>query len=179
MAQADHANTTSPPPGARPAATFFPTSATEKADPIFAVLADHRAAVKAYLAASEIDGNLETGTPEWEAANAVTQAAIKREREMHHTVLTTQPTTMAGVIALLEHVGQDRYLGEAEDHDRETVLSASHVQGSSLVAASREFPLRLATTVRGLTRLHQLRGVGDAKVLKSLGRSPKGRHYRR
>lgn len=29
-----------------------------------------------------------------------------------------------------------------------------------------------------LTRLHQLRGVGDAKVLKSLGHSPKGRHYR-
>jgi hypothetical protein len=30
-----------------------------------------------------------------------------------------------------------------------------------------------------LTRLHQLRGLGDAKVLKSLGRSSKGRHYRR
>jgi hypothetical protein len=29
-----------------------------------------------------------------------------------------------------------------------------------------------------LTRLHQLRGLGDTKVLKSLGRSPKGRHYR-
>jgi hypothetical protein len=25
---------------------------------------------------------------------------------------------------------------------------------------------------------YQLRGVGDAKVLKSLGHSPKGRHYR-
>jgi DNA-binding response OmpR family regulator len=33
-------------------------------------------------------------------------------------------------------------------------------------------------SVLRLTRLHQLRGVGDAKVLKSLGRSPKGRHYR-
>jgi hypothetical protein len=29
-----------------------------------------------------------------------------------------------------------------------------------------------------LTLLHQLRGLGDAKVLKSLGHSPKGRHYR-
>jgi hypothetical protein len=44
------------------------------------VRAEHRAAVKAYHAASEIDGNLETGTPEWDAANAVTQAATKRER---------------------------------------------------------------------------------------------------
>ena len=29
-----------------------------------------------------------------------------------------------------------------------------------------------------LTRLHQLRGLGDAKLLKSLGCSFKGRHYR-
>jgi hypothetical protein len=29
-----------------------------------------------------------------------------------------------------------------------------------------------------IARLHQLRGVGNAKVLKSLGRSSKGRHYR-
>jgi hypothetical protein len=29
-----------------------------------------------------------------------------------------------------------------------------------------------------LSRLHQLRGLGDAKLLKSLGRSFKGRHYR-
>src|SRR5271170_1683421 len=29
-----------------------------------------------------------------------------------------------------------------------------------------------------LARLHQLRGLGDAKVLKSLGHGPKGRHYR-
>jgi hypothetical protein len=29
-----------------------------------------------------------------------------------------------------------------------------------------------------LTRLHQLRGLCDAKVLKSLGHSLKGRHYR-
>ncbi len=29
-----------------------------------------------------------------------------------------------------------------------------------------------------LARLHQLSGLGDAKLLKSLGRSFKGRHYR-
>jgi len=36
----------------------------------------------------------------------------------------------------------------------------------------------LPVASRGLTRLHQLRGLGDAKILKSLGHSPKGRHYR-
>jgi hypothetical protein len=37
---------------------------------------------------------------------------------------------------------------------------------------------RRAAPERYLTRLHQLRGLGDAKLLKSLGRSFKGRHYR-
>jgi hypothetical protein len=36
----------------------------------------------------------------------------------------------------------------------------------------------LKRALQELTRLHQLRGLGDAKVLKSLGHSPKGRHYR-
>jgi hypothetical protein len=34
------------------------------------------------------------------------------------------------------------------------------------------------TPLAAVARLHQLRGLGDAKVLKSLGRSSKGRHYR-
>jgi len=36
----------------------------------------------------------------------------------------------------------------------------------------------LPAEIDDLARLHQLRGLGDAKVLKSLGRSSKGRHYR-
>jgi hypothetical protein len=48
---------------------------------------------------------------------------------------------------------------------------------SPLRPLQRQPPLDLHRQTM-LTRLHQLRGVGDAKVLKSLGRSPKGRHYR-
>jgi len=36
----------------------------------------------------------------------------------------------------------------------------------------------LTSRAGNLARLHQLRGLGDAKILKSLGHSPKGRHYR-
>lgn len=49
-------------------------------------------------------------------------------------------------------------------------LPAIAGDGTSKSAASRRFV--------ALSRLHQLRGLGDAKVLKSLGRSSKGRHYR-
>jgi hypothetical protein len=51
-------------------------------------------------------------------------------------------------------------------------LSASSAWRSILLASS------FCSATACLTRLHQLRGLGDAKVLKSLGHSPKGRHYR-
>ena len=52
-------------------------------------------------------------------------------------------------------------------------LTPNRAEGYAYVAPTIPFnPSRL------LTRLHQLRGLGDAKVLKSLGHSPKGRHYR-
>jgi hypothetical protein len=84
-------------------------------DPIFAVLGEHRTAVKAYLSASDIDGRLASDTPEWNVAHAVTQEAIKREYAAFTAVLTTDPTTLAGGVALLDHVGQDHFLGEGPD----------------------------------------------------------------
>jgi hypothetical protein len=71
--------------------------------------------MKAYLSAADVSGRLEDYTPEWNAAWAVTQAAIKREHAALLAVLTTQPTTIAGAVALLDHVGQDQFLGEAEE----------------------------------------------------------------
>jgi hypothetical protein len=73
------------------------------ADPIFAVIADHRAAIEAMNAAWKISGALKPG-PEFEAADAVSTAASRREYEARLPVLTMQPTTMAGVAALLDHV---------------------------------------------------------------------------
>jgi hypothetical protein len=85
MTKAEHTSTTTRAPGASPAE-----------DPIYEMLAEHRATVEAYLAASSKDGELEDGTPEWQEASAVTQAAIKREREAALAVLTTDPTTIVG-----------------------------------------------------------------------------------
>lgn len=55
-------------------------------DPIFAAIAEHRAAVKAYIAASQISANLENHTPDWNAAEAVTQAAIKRDHAAAYAI---------------------------------------------------------------------------------------------
>jgi hypothetical protein len=138
------------------AAEALETITSAATDPIFAVLAENRAAMKAYLAASAISGNLADGTPEWETANTVTQAAIKREHAAMYAVLTGQPSTVAGVIALLEHVGEDQFLGEApegkgKDIFDETVLSVwMDADDSPFKTAAQELPLRIAATVRTL-----------------------------
>jgi hypothetical protein len=138
------------------AVAALPIAAAAMADPIFAVLAEHREAMKAYLTASEVSGRLVDDTPEWNAAWAVTQAAIKREHAALLAVLTTQPTTIAGAVRLLDHVGQDQFLGEAEEDldEPETILTVwtGTVDGENEFAtATRHFPRRLAATMRNLT----------------------------
>jgi hypothetical protein len=128
-------------------ATALSELASAPIDPIFAVLAEHRAAMKAYLPASEQSGRLEDDTPEWNAAWTVTQAAIRREHAALHAVLTTDPTTLAGAVALIEHVGQDNFLGEApEDYD--TSLLAAHAPGEGLLAPKRRTSFRRASPSR-------------------------------
>jgi hypothetical protein len=127
------------------------------ADPIFAVIAEHTAAMKTYIAASTISSYLEDGTPEWIAAYAVTRAAIERDHIATQAVLIVQPTTLAGVAALLEHVGQGQFLDateEPEDSDSfETVLT-TWVHGTDrnndLTIASKGFLRRLGATMRSL-----------------------------
>jgi hypothetical protein len=81
-------------------------AATSEVDPIFAVLAEH------ILEHHQADPAAER------AASWGVEAAIR-------AVLTTQPTTIEGVAALLHHVGQHECLGmDREYEDRETVLTA-------------------------------------------------------
>jgi hypothetical protein len=86
----------------------------------------------------------------------VTQAATKREHAALLAVLTTQPTTIAGAVRLLDHVGQDQFLGEAEEdlNEPETILTVwtgTVVDArNELATATRDFPRRLAATMRNL-----------------------------
>jgi hypothetical protein len=141
------------PAGAAVAA--LPIAAAAMADPIFAVLAEHREAMKAYLSAADVSGRLVDDTPEWNAAWTVTQAATKREHAALLAVLTTQPTTIAGAARLLDHVGQDQFLGEAEEDldEPETILTVwtgTVDAENELATATRHFPRRLAATMRNL-----------------------------
>jgi hypothetical protein len=126
------------------------------ADPIFAVIAEHQAALKAYLAASAVDGRLADDTPEWEIARAVTLPAGARELAAYEAVFAIEPTTLAGVAALLEHVGQPEFLKEDREYpeDRETLLSTVNSSNDEWRRKGQDFPLRIAATIRTLIGAH-------------------------
>jgi hypothetical protein len=128
------------------------TVKTTGIDPIFVVLAEHREAVKAYLSAAAVAGGLVDHTPEGIAASSAEEAAIKLEYAAFTTVLTTDPTTLAGTVALLDHVGQDHFLGEAPDapYGMAALIARADIEGPLAEAVDR-FPARLATALRNIT----------------------------
>ena len=115
------------------------------ADPIFAVIAEHVAATKAYVASCHAD----TATTD--------DALMERSEDAWLAVVTTQPTTVPGVAALLAHVGRSEFLGEEEnrsgDPETETVLS-SWINGADpkreFSIAARTFESRLSEALRGI-----------------------------
>jgi hypothetical protein len=145
---------------------------TADVDPIFAVIERHRVAVAEYNKAEAISGNIVGGSQDWKVTWAVTSAAMDRKADLLEAVLRAQPTTMAGVIALLEHLGQDEFLGVdwgRDEHDRETLLSTfnncNRIEPRRL---AQDFPLRLAGA------LHQIIGTegGDEAMITTAKRRP-------
>jgi hypothetical protein len=122
-------------------------AATSEPDPIFAVIAEHQTAIEAHVRAVE---EYDEDTP---------SEVYQRSDDALWELLTVQPTTLAGIAALLHHVGQDQWL-DLDDSDvegNETVLSAAH---SDFPQAAQEFPVCLAEIMRAI--LARGRGGGVA-----------------
>jgi hypothetical protein len=71
-------------------------AALSGADPIFAVLAEHKAAVEACIALDD---------------EAKSEEALDYEGAVFKTLFTTVPTTMTGVAAWLQHLGSPEHSG--------------------------------------------------------------------
>jgi hypothetical protein len=117
----------------------------QDADPIFAVIAEHRAAqedvhVSCNLTDLDVDDD----------PNA--QRAMDRASDAELPLFTTAPTTIAGVVALLEYVGSDAHeaSGEKDDNGRwSTVLSyAQRWNDDERAEAAFRLPLRIAAALR-------------------------------
>jgi hypothetical protein len=132
-------------------------------DPIFALIAEHRAALKAFCDACSISGELKDNTPEWQVAHTVTEAASDRADELLTAVFTRQPTTLAGLAALLDYawqpptppsqppIIQDEDEDEDEEMDETMLSDARGATNRELAKAAREFLRRLAVTAGSLS----------------------------
>lgn len=133
MAQANRVNTTTKrqfltgAAGVAAAAIMsFPAGATAR-DPIFDAIRQHREAMEAFSTAifigSDLEGELppakrrssidhweekivETDDPRWIANERATRKASKRADDAAMGLLDLQPTSMAGVLALLTHFAE-------------------------------------------------------------------------
>ncbi len=112
-------------------------------DPVFAAIAAHRAAMAACAAMSRHVDELDDG-PALERALSAEGGANARESGARLAVFTTAPTTLAGVAALLDYVGQP------DDHGiaRHTILTGIRYGEAELLAASDGFPRHLAAALR-------------------------------
>jgi len=91
-------------------------NATAPVDPIFAIIAEHRAAQEAIAAAYGADDLDSEDDPN-------KQAAEDRGSDAELPLFITSPTTVAGIIALLEYVGSDVHeQWQGEEDYRDTVL---------------------------------------------------------
>jgi hypothetical protein len=128
---------------------------SEPVDPIFGVIVEHTAAIVAYVAACNISGSLRD--PEWRTAVAVTDEAMIRMNDRPVAILTTEPTTLAGFAALLDHLGKPEFLephdedDEPHDEDNLTIFAASHEYPADIGEAARCFLPDRAATLRRLS----------------------------
>lgn len=73
-------------------------------DPIFEKIEAHRKAMAACHAAVNVSASLHDGTPKHRAAQAITDHATEELEDAGSDLADVEPTTSAGVLALLAHV---------------------------------------------------------------------------
>jgi hypothetical protein len=122
-------------------------------DPIFKAIAVHLDAVIAEMELSDYTGQ---SIEAERAEKANTERLSALSSEALKAVLSTAPTTLEGVIALLEHVARHEFLdpdskvGDDECSGHETFLTSYNECFGAWKRFGQEFPLRLAAAIRGL-----------------------------
>jgi hypothetical protein len=165
-------------------AATLPRRATGEPDPIFAAIERHRAAMRGWLAAIDRrwalrkmipqarrrwefderpDGCIDA--PEWIEANTALIEAYEELDKALEALLSTPPTTIAGVADSLHYVSRDEYeyselaeegygtiLGNAleGDHDQGLVENPACIVAGVRNAAANFLPM-IAATLRPLT----------------------------
>jgi hypothetical protein len=120
-------------------------------DPIFALIERHRAATRAFSAAVSHKDKVQevhwpwSDAPERIAADAQYDAASDAWQDTIEDLLSTEPTTIAGVAVVLDYVNEPSW--GKEDDDKKTILVEAFE--TSQEAALAFLPM-IAATLRRL-----------------------------
>ena len=122
-------------------------------DPIFEAIEAHRAAVVAMNAAHDVSCKMHASDPGYDAADEVSCEANDVETDALRDVLSCSPTTIEGVLALLDHLGRPQFLRNSGDP--ETVLSGAHGWYNDEQDEVKAFPHLLAAALRNIVERGQ------------------------
>lgn len=117
------------------------TARPSSVDPIFAVIAEHRAAHEQHEAACE----QEEHEPDDDKAMEAIDVAHERAMAAEWALFTTAPTTVAGVAALLAYVAT-----ESTADDQTILLYGTGWSDEELVTAVKAFPAHVAAALRNI-----------------------------
>jgi hypothetical protein len=142
------------------AAVMGPIAATASPgrDPVFVTIETHRQAMRnsaaANAAAEALAGSDGEGedSPECIAANTRRYEAWEAEDAALIEFLTTEPTTIAGILAALDHASSPQNPDERriERFAAPVLFAATCTQDMELVAAGAKFPAMIAASLRKL-----------------------------
>jgi hypothetical protein len=124
-------------------ANAFSEAPAVDVDPIFDLIERHAAACDAARVLCSDDTH--PSDPNYDAIRARFQEAYKTEHEALVALLTCQPTTLAGAIAVLEHVGQPDWV--FGDDSEDTVLTDAYARE---MEEAKTFPAHLAVALRNI-----------------------------
>jgi hypothetical protein len=122
-------------------------------DPIFGLIAAQRETMRALSAAFRKQSDMEEADSDegWNEGKVDVDDAHDRDCDALVVVLTTQPTTLAGVAALLEHCGLPRFPDEKGASRNDSILrDASLCFQKDVVDAAKDFLPTIAATLRKL-----------------------------
>jgi hypothetical protein len=119
-------------------------------DPAYSAIEAHRAAIQNLTEASHISGRVDYGgpggSPEYWHAQDRTKRSCEQLSAALSALLACRPATMAGLLALLDYVGQPEWLDDAKS--RATILSGSYEYDEDVLDRAREFPRTIAAALR-------------------------------
>jgi len=130
---------------------FYESPKGAEADPIFAALERHQAACHVFDAAVKaygiVDGVLELDDPEYIAAHNEEGRACHEHAAALAGILSVEPTSTAGIIALLEHLSQPEFLDPRSD---ENIFTSIGRYQRGVRKAAALFPAVLARSLRSI-----------------------------